>query len=82
MAESRGGVQRTGSIGARRLGLRVQSRSARSRTRATSVPRGVGSRSRLPRLGARDLRPARARVVGSVGGLTRCFGWFTSPGDE
>jgi hypothetical protein len=68
MAESHRGVWRTGSfslIGAR----------------ATSVPREVGSQSRSPRSGARVLHPTRTRVVGSVGGLTRCFGWLTGLGD-
>jgi hypothetical protein len=77
IAESRGGVRRTGSIEARRLGLRTWSRSAQSRERVTSVPCGVASRSQSPRSWARGLRPTRLCGIGSLGGLTRCFAWFT-----
>jgi hypothetical protein len=81
IAESRGGVRRTGSIGwigcvssiftrgANRLGHR------RPLSR-TGLAHGADHLS-WGSVGARDLRPTRAHVVGSVGGLTRCFDWLT-----
>jgi hypothetical protein len=81
IAESRGGVRRTGSIGW--IGC-VSSVFARGANRLghrwplshTGLAHGADHLS-WGSVGARDLRPTWAHVVGSVGGLTRCFDWLT-----